>query len=385
MYVTRQSSTVHGTKELFGHVPDVRELFPKVRETWRVCPPTKSQLIGFCDWVSMYQSHEGNLGRFSDGLVRCIDANGEIVSDTLKHFRVEGSFESAVFIRCDGNKVSFQGNVSKFGRRDNVFGYGFIQCVDRINDILHDLHLPPFTEGERYVSNFRSDPRSVWTGARVTRVDVTQNFETGSKENAYHFMRFLAGQQASRVKTSTMGDGETVDFGRGSRSMYFKVYSKAAELRRHAEANEYIGRLVDWCDSVGLVRAELTLKATKLQAMGCNYLGGFDMKTVESQFVKKCEVFSRASAEVEEITDLPKHLLSTYRMWAAGDDVVARLSRNTFYVHRRALLPFGVDIAIKSNVVPMKMKTRVIQLGQAFPPDWYELPLIERKHYGTDC
>jgi hypothetical protein len=332
----------------------------------------------------MYQNHDGNLERFSDGLVRVIDANGEIVSDVLKHFRVEGSFESAVFLRCDGNRVSFQGNVSKFGRRDNVFGYGFIQCVERINDILHGLHLPAFTEGDRLLCNSKQGLRSAWTGARVTRLDVTENFVTGSKENASHFMRFLAGQQANRVKTSTYGDGETVDFGRGSRVMYFKVYSKAAELRRHGVSDGYITRLADWCDEVGLVRGELTLKATKLHAMGCNYLGGLDMENVGNQFVKKCEVFSRASAVVDEVTDLPKHLLATYRMWAAGDDVVSKMGRASFFAHRKALLPYGVDIAIKSNVLPMKMKTRVIQLGLASPPDFYELPLSNESKYGTD-
>ncbi len=383
MLVTRHSSLTHETNQLPDHVPDVRELFPKVPVQWRVSPPTKAQLVGFCDWISIYQTHGGNLPRFADGAIVRIDKHGEVLTTTLKNYRVEGSHESAIFIRCDGDTVWFQGNVSKFGRPDNVFGYSFVQCISVINNILQGLGLPPFTEGDRFMTNFKGEPRSVWTGARVTRVDITQNYVTGSKENAYHFMRFLAGQQASRIKTSTIGDGETVDFGRGSRRMYFKVYSKGAELRKHALANEYISKLADWCDEVGLVRAELTVKATKLHAMGCNYLGGYDMKQIEIEFQKQCEVFTRASAEVEEITDLPKHLLSTYRMWQAGDAVSAKLSRATFFRHRKELLPYGCDIAIKSNVVALRPKTRVIRLGPAAQPEWYELPVIERKRNGT--
>ena len=89
--------------------------------------------------------------------------------------------------------------------------------------------------------------------------------------------------------------------------MYFKVYSKGPELRKHLSggkaprpiphvpglidvnpdlrkqppSNDYLLRLADWCDQVGLVRAELTVKATKLHALGCNYLGGYDMKQIE--------------------------------------------------------------------------------------------------------
>ena len=149
----------------------------------------------------------------------------------------------------------------------------------------------------------------------VTRVDVTRNFSVGSKENAYHFMRYLQGQQASRLKTGTYGDGETVDWGRGSRRLYFKAYLKGPELRRHitrpasgdgfvkSAPDPYVLQLADWCDSVGLVRVEMTFKATKLHDMGCHYLGGFDMKQLELEFVERCEILTRASADVDELSD----------------------------------------------------------------------------------
>ncbi len=117
--------------------------------------------------------------------------------------------------------------------------------------------------------------------------------------------------------------------------------------------------------------------------MGCHYLGGFDMKQLEIDFEDRKSVFTRASADVEELADLPKAVLGTYRMWQAGDDISTKLKKSQFYAHRKALLPYGVDIAVKSNVVQMKSKTRVIRLGPVSPPDWYELPEIERKRHGT--
>ena len=77
-------------------------------------------------------------------------------------------------------------------------------------------------------------------------------------------MRHLQNQQASRLKTGTYGDAETVDFGRGSRRLYIKAYTKGPELRRHIKriemdsfqkgpVNPFVVHLADWCDSVGLV------------------------------------------------------------------------------------------------------------------------------------
>ena len=400
MLVTRHFSLTSETEPCFSGPHPAPETAPVVdirtRATWHVRPVTKVQLIGFCDWLSIYQRHGGGLPKIANGAVMRIDADGEVESLTLKKLSIEGSHETSVFVRCDGETVWFDGNVSRWGRPDNVFGYSFAKCLLIINNLLASLGLPPFTEGERYVSNFKGEPRTCWTGAIVTRVDVTRNFSTGSKEDAYHFMRYLQGQQASRLKTGTYGEGETVDWGRGSRRLYFKAYLKGPELRRHATraanaadsfvkppVDPYVMQLADWCDSVGLVRVEMTFKATKLHDMGCHYLGGFDMKQLEIEFEERCEVLTRATAQVEELTQLPKALLSTYRMWQAGDDLTVKLSRATFYRHRRELLAYGVDIAIKSNVVPLKTRTRVIQLGPVSMPDFYELLPIERKRNGT--
>ena len=89
-----------------------------------------------------------------------IDRDGAVETVTLKKERIEGSHETAVFIRCDGETVWFDGNVSKFGRPDNVFGYTFSQCLQIINGILSRYGLPPFTEGNKFITNFKNKPHS---------------------------------------------------------------------------------------------------------------------------------------------------------------------------------------------------------------------------------
>lgn len=350
--------------------------------------PRFNQVHSFCDWVSMYQTHEAlgdQLPKINDGCFVRYDAHGAHESTTLKKLKIEGSHESAVFVRCDGDTVTFEGNVSKFGRQDNVFGFSFIQCLTRINAILAGLNLPPFTAGRAFRS--QSNDKTYYTGARITRLDLTNNFQSGSAENAYAFMRHLSMQQASRLKTGVLGDGETVDFGRGSRRVYSKAYLKAPELRRHMKRqpkgqetnfsrpfDPYINQLADWCDSIGLVRFETTYKSTYLIDNAQNFLGGLDMRYLESDFLKRQEVFTRSTCEADELSSLDKNTLACYRMWQAGDDITAKFKKSQFYNLRSKLLPFGIDIAVKSNVINFQPRVKVIQLSQCPVPDFYQLP-----------
>ena len=350
------------------------------------------QVASFCDWVSIYQAHEGgNLPLINNGAFVSYDQHGETINTTLKKLKVEGSHETGIFIRCDGDTVWFEGNVSRFGRPDNVFGYTFAQCLTRINALLGTKGLPPFTEGKSYSVRCYGGDRLAYTGARITRLDLTANFQTSSKEDAYAFMRHLAMQQASRLKTGTYGEGETVDFGRGSRRVYSKAYLKHAELLRHmkkpAKGEEtsysrpydpYVNDLAAWCEHVGLVRFETTYKSTFLIDSFQNYLGGLNMPRLEKDFIERQSVFTRTTCEADQLSQLDKHTLGCYRMWQAGDDLTTKFKKSQFYKHRATLLPFGVDIAVKSNVASFVPRVRVIQLTPAVMPSFYELP---QPHY----
>ena len=347
----------------------------------------------FCDWVSIYQAHDSALPCLNDGAFVRFDSAGDHESTTLRKLKIEGSHETGVFVRCDGHTVWFEGNVSKFCRYDNVFGYDFDQCLERINALLSTQGLPPFTPGRRFEVVTPQGYRPAWTGARITRLDLTQNFIAGSKEDAFHFMRYLGTQQASRLKTGVYGEGETVDFGRGSRQVYSKAYLKGPELLKHSrkalkhakgcglpglttqrEHHPYLEKLAAWCDSVGLVRFETTYKSTFLIDHNQHFLGGLSMTRLISDFAERKAVFTRAQYDVEDLSSLKPKLLAVYRMWQAGDDLTSTFSKPTFYRHRAALLPFGVDIAIKSNVLKFQPRIRLITLGLASPPDFYERP-----------
>lgn len=341
-------------------------------DVWRTVQKDWFQSVGFCDWISIYQVFDhGSIPILNNGAVVIYDANGELETMIHKRAKVMGSYDSAIMIRSDGTRLEFSGNVSKFNRPDNVFGYSFTQCIEKINHILRGLGFPPFTEGERMMVNSGGNLRSVWTGAKLTRLDITENFTTGSSDDASRFMRFLQSQQASRLKTGVYGSGETVDYGRGSRSVYFKCYVKAPELRRHGKG-EYIERLADWCDAQGIVRAELTLHARLLKDLGCSYLGGFNMPVIEQNFVERCKVFTRSAIEAEQLPPLSPKMLGVLEQWRSGVNIAGIYSRATYFRYRAALLPHGFDIAVPSQVRNLPVRTRVITLGRATPPSFYE-------------
>lgn len=327
----------------------------------------------FVDWLSLRQDHVADLPVVSCGVVWQTDEDGEVRWKTVKAKQIEGSFDTSVQVRCDGHTVLFSGNVSRFGRPDNLFGYSLDGCIVRVNSILAGLGLPPFTKGEKFYRNVRTQQgmslQRAYTGAALTRIDMTANYETGSLSNARAYMEWLATQQGSaRTKVGTHGDGETVDWGKGSRRIYAKAYMKGEELRKHGGSLE----LIDHCERVGLVRFEVTVKATQLHSMGCNYLGGVDMHQLELLFQERSAVLTRAEHTIDDLAQLPNHLRRTARDWLAGDDMEKHMSLATFKRHRKGLLPYGIDIAVRRNVVDFKPRVRTIEVRPARVPAWYD-------------
>ena len=130
--------------------------------------------------------------------------------------------------------------------------------------------------------------------------------------------------------------------------------------------------LIQHCESVGLVRFEVTVKATWLHNNSCHYLGDIDMTQLELLFIERASVLSRANNTVDNLADLPKTLRGTARDYLAGDDVAARMSVATFRRHRKGLLEYGIDIAVKRNVIDFKPRVKVIEVRPASVPSWYD-------------
>jgi hypothetical protein len=324
----------------------------------------------FVDYLTIRQAHpEGGLPVINGGRVLRIDSDGSIEYAIDTRQGLEGSFDSRVEVRCDGHQVEFSGNISRYGRPDNLFGYTFAGCVDRINELLKTLGLPPFTAGKLYKF---ADTGWTWTGARVSRIDITCNYVTGSMIDSEALLRNMAGHHIGRQKGSLSVNGATVEYGRGSKYVYGKLYCKTTELKKHKtkKSGQHVSdEVIDFCQSLGVIREEFTLKSRFLLQNGLAYMGAITDALLIEVYMNRTQIQRLEQVKYENFNDLPPRLRATYVSWKYGYPI--ELKKTQFYNHRKALLAYGIDISIPNNVQTMPIKVKTIELAALTAPDWY--------------
>jgi II/X family phage/plasmid replication protein len=332
----------------------------------------------FIDWTTVQQLHpEGGIKPVNNGKVFSVDEDGLIEWEVERPFSFEGSHESRVQIQSDGWTVKLSGNVGRFHRRDNIFGFTLDEVMGKANRILASFDLPPFTKGKPFLEY--GSPFSKFTGAFFTRLDLTENFSVGSAANVAPFMQHLAAQSVSRMRTGSFPDGYTVDYGRGSKYWYAKAYAKHHQLTaRQQKKHPPVPDVLAFVEHVGMVRFEVTLKSRFLSQNGLRYWGAIDMQKLNRIFYEKAEVIRREKAAYESLDqmfeDLPAELLGTALAWKMGKDLSCKMKRATYYRHRRKLLiEHGIDISQPCKVVELatRIKVREIEVMPMVAPDWY--------------
>lgn len=336
---------------------------------------TCSRVPVFVDWVTIRQDH-GDAGapRINGGQVISIDSDGSVDYVVEKRSGVEGSFDSRCDVRSDGSVVEFSGNIARFDRKDNLFGYEWPETVRRINSLLNLHSLPPFTAGKLF--RF-ADAGWTWTGARVSRIDVTMNRACFSSEGGEVVLKALAGQHVGRQKGVLSVDGATVAYGEGSKYVYGKVYSKYAELishRRRKSGAHVADEVIEFCKSLGVLREEFTLKSRFLTQRQLAFLGAITHDELVDVFMQRTQFRRFEQMEYDKFDDLPRGLKATYVSWRDGSP--QGITRATFYRHRQKLLKYGVDISVPNNVHRMPVRIRTVDVAALEAPDWY------RQRYG---
>lgn len=332
----------------------------------------------FIDWITVQQTHpEGGLPSVNHGHVFSVDEDGHIEWQVDRAFEAEGSHDSRIKIQCDGYTVRLSGNIGRFHRRDNIFGFDLDEVMAKANRLLAELKLPPFTKGEHFLN--AASKFSKFTGAHFTRLDLTGNFFLGGPENVAPFMAHLAAQSVSRMRTGSFPDGYTVDYGRGSKSWYAKAYAKFHQLTsRQQRKRQPLPDVLDFVEAVGMVRFEVTLKSRFLTQNGLRYWGAVDMGKLVRVFYEKSEVIRREKAAYETFDQmfegLPAELLCTALAWKVGKNLPAMMKRATYYRHRKRLLAeHGIDISQPCKVVELatRIKVKEIAVMPMVAPDWY--------------
>lgn len=389
-----------GTCQL--HVPK----WPKVANSLSVSPDFHSVPAladpfrdVFCDWLTIYQEHpEGGLPIINDGyavsfepdsIVRDVQPNfetGELrevlrfdatkaIYTTSKRLEQEGSFSTSVMVRCDGFRVEFSGNASRFGRPDNLFGLPVLECCEVASDIVEAIGLPRFSDVNKTTGYAKSDS-SIKTNAVITRVDLTSNFATGGRTEAYLILDSYLGQGTKRGANPPKYYKNGISWNEGSRRHYEKLYYKAAELGKHVS-----DQVRDYCEENGILRFETSIKARELADRNLQRMvdwakvtGGCRMENVI--FGKFAEVLHRQEqTEALELADIPGKFQMVAQAYLDGRDPYNTISHSdrTRRRWRKELLAHGLDIALPRNVVAMERRIRVLDLMPLTRPDWYQV------------
>lgn len=313
---------------------------------------------------------------------------------------IQGSHDSKVRLASDGETLSMKGNPGRFGRADNLFNLDFDQTIAAANRIAAaegfpaDSFVPgtpnPWTRSQLEKLGFTAEamassdvnlPEAPFAdGARVWSIHMTQNYSTGSPENAKAVIDWANTQTMARVKKARLGLSTMVW---GSLSYcQVELYVKADEMMAHAKGPEAKARMKDseayqYALKNGIIRLEVKCAKDFLKHRKLTYLGNWSMATVIELFKEKADILERCklacSADEDILALLPSSTRVHAAAWLAGVDVSAHMSRRTFFRHAKVLRQYGIDIAEKRNVSVIRPKVRELTIDPVAVPEWYQL------------
>ena len=338
----------------------------------------------FIDKIKLTQTHLKNVHLVNDGHLTSTDINGKTVFEISKRLILEGSYSTKVTIRAYEHTVELTANFSRINRPDNYVGYTLTQTLTLANKLLSSVLLPIFTQGKTYIS--QATGKTEHTGAKISLLDITQNNKTGSLLNAYDFLYSASRLKLDRIPVKTFpaqGRVQTILHGSKRSGLKIKIYLKSAEYKAHRKSQKLpvsreTDQLFKHLEDDGIIRIELTLNAAKLKKLGFDLFGQTTNKQITNYF-QEVNPMKEHEAKLQDINNLPLAVQATYLRYMQGEEPRSFLtSQRQFYDHRKAIkAEFNIDIAVKSNIVPMPVRTKTIYLTPISLedlPEGYEMP-----------
>lgn len=380
----------------------------------------------FLDWLKVYQDHDFELPLIADCAHIVVDtATGERMTTRQPPITHKGSFSTSIQITISGNRVTVSGNPSRFDRLENLFGFtSFEDCIGVYNRVLLSLGLPPFTKC-RKVWYSQPDEKgrfdAVTDGAVFTEMHITSNVAVGQGNER----DYIKGFSTLRYRNSLphlFPNGRACDWrsAKGKASLvYPSVYDKAHELRLHAlpklragRAFEYqdhhgtthavpdqdhyqdLLRVIEFCESRGVVRFEQKLKSAFLRRENLRHYGLFCpsvLSDLHREFLALDDRLQVTAMTLETIADkllrlgvcestLAANTSALYAMqWMSGKTF--DLSKSQVKTHRARLRKIGIDIADTCDITrhsPVMVRKAVeIEVTPLAMPDWYRRPVVQ--------
>ena len=367
----------------------------------------------FIDWLTISQEHAFDLPVVCDVFTLTVDANtNEVLSTNQPRFKHEASHSTSVTIHVQGRKIRVEGNPSRIGRLDNLFGFTTIeQCVSVYNGLLAEYGLPAFTRCT--VVNLRQGESGAkagdWIadGAKIERIDLTTNVAMG-EGNALAYLRGVSSQRIGHSIGFLYPNGRTVSWtpkgnGKGGRLQYRKAYDKAFEMdqnilpkikRLYGDQSPefaYVSRVRNYCAEQGVVRMEQELKSEFLQRECLSYWGLINERRFAELHDEFLKIDERLKVTAMDIVSISGQLVAegicpnlrsarttaSYALeWMTG----AQLDFKKRQVNEHAAKLNGIGINIRnacdtSRFAPVFVRQcREINKQPLVMPTWYQRP-----------
>jgi hypothetical protein len=367
----------------------------------------------FIDWLTVSQEYDFDLPVVCDVFTLTIDANtNEVLSTRQPRFKHEASHSTSVTIHVQGRKVRVEGNPSRVGRLDNLFGFTTIdQCIAVYNALLREYGLPAFTRCTRVdVRQGQSGAKAgdlIADGAKIERIDLTTNVAMG-KDNVLAYLRGVSSQRIGHSIGFLYPNGRTVAWtpkgnGQGGRLQYRKAYDKAFEMDQNLipkikrlygdESPEYayVQRVRDYCVEHGVVRMEQELKGEFLKRESLCYWGLFDEGRLAELHREFLRIDEKLKVTAMDIVSISQQLLAeglcpnirsarttaSYALeWMTGAQL--DFSKKQVNTHAALLNKIGINIrnaCDTSRFAPVFIRQcREIEKSALVVPIWYERP-----------
>ena len=261
-----------------------------------------------------------------------------------------------------GSYLDIQGSPARTkGTRDNIFGEAdpvdaFLDVVRFLTDVI-EAPLP-------------YDPRS-W---KLTRMDVTGNFDLGSLANVRQALNYLRHVEGGRYQVKT--EAETVYWSKSSRLRAGKAYAKGPHMR-YLVKKGYADLTLDQLSLVDrLLRLEMRLGAQFWRERADRRWYEWSSEQLYEQFmvyfgqfIGKVEIVEvhKLLDELIKVAPTPGLAKAAYRTWLlikshGVEEARGLTTKATWHRHKRLLQQCGVSWADFHHraLVPFRRKTIVL-------------------------
>lgn len=320
----------------------------------------------FCDWITASQRlppHEP----IHSAIKTSVDTKTGEITESISPINIIGKYGSSVQIKSNGQTLTFSGNISAFNEPNNLHGLSLDECKTKLNNLLTEMGYPPFTDGIfNRIPNPKLPGRFIreYTGAKISRLDLTINMSTGSSYNKNKYLFHLQTINKTRLIKSICGT--TIYYGKQSDSRTFRIYDKAREIEevklKKSTDREKLKRQISAIKKAGLIRFEIEyhemLYKTKVR-----YWHNATHEKACKNFIQEIEPMTN-QIETTNLKGLDFQARQILRSYLAGENLRELLGKNTFTKYKKLLKPYGYDISNEINVTTIQPKPTVIILHE---------------------